>query len=146
MKNAHSSLPQLPPDSNAMQLPEKLADQTKVIIPSYPPLILWDMCQEWDLCINNTTQAARRTISFTILKHRKKRQFLLHPLPLVGTTSAKARDTMHQHGRQNARQTQTWGIESCHQPIWQRYTSILTTASKMTATSISLLTWTKMIE
>jgi len=47
---------------------------------------------------------------------------------------------------ENARQTQTSGIESCQQPIWQRYTSISTTATKMTLTSISLLTLTKMIE
>jgi len=39
-KDPASSLPQLPPDLNAMQLPEKLADLIKVIIPSYPPLIL----------------------------------------------------------------------------------------------------------
>jgi len=39
-KDPPSSLPQLPPDLNAMQLLEKLADLIKVITPSYPPLIL----------------------------------------------------------------------------------------------------------
>jgi len=66
-KDPASSLPQSPTDHNATQLLEKLADVTKVIIPSYPPLILWDMCHVWDLCTNNTTQSARRTISFTTL-------------------------------------------------------------------------------
>ena len=50
---------------------------------------------------------------------------------------------MHQHARQNTRQTQSSGIESCQQPIWQRHTSISTTALKMTQTSISLLTFSK---
>jgi len=145
-KDSASSLPQSLPDHNAMHLPVKLADLTKVIIRSYPPLILRDMWQEWDLCTNNTTQPARRTISFTILKHRRRRQFLLHLLLLVGATSTKARNNMHQHARQNARQTQISGIELCQQPIWQRYTSILMMAPKMSLTSISLLTLTKMIE
>jgi len=39
-KDPASSLPQSPPDHNATQLPEKLSDPIKVIIPSYPPLIL----------------------------------------------------------------------------------------------------------
>jgi len=59
-KDPHSSLLQSPPDLNAMQLLGKLANPTKVIIPSYPPLILWDICQEWDLCSNNITQLMRR--------------------------------------------------------------------------------------
>jgi len=39
-KDPAFSLPQSPLDHNAMQLPEKLADLIKVIIPSYPPPIL----------------------------------------------------------------------------------------------------------
>jgi len=145
-KEAPSSLPQLPPDYNAMQLLEKLVDQIKVITHSYPPLIIWDMCQEWDLCTNYITHPMRRTTTFKTLKYRRRRQFLLHPLPLVGATSANAMDAMYQHVRQNSRQTQTLGIESCQQSICQRYTSISTMAPKMTLTSISLLTLTKMIE
>jgi len=145
-KDSPSSLPLLPPDLTAMQLPEKLVDQTKVIIPFYSLLILWDMCQEWDWCNNNITHLTRRTTTIKTLKHRRRSQFPLHLLPLVGATSPNASDTMHQHARQNASQTQTSDIESCQQPIWQRYTSISTKALKMTLTSISLLTLTKMIE
>jgi len=39
-KEPPSSLPQSPPDHNVRQILEKLADLNKVIIPSYPPLIL----------------------------------------------------------------------------------------------------------
>jgi len=145
-KDAPSSLSQSPPDHNAMQLPEKVGDQIKVITHSYPPLILWDMCKECDLCTNNTTQPASRITLFLILKYRRRRQFLLYPLPLIVATSAKARDTMHHHVRQNARQMQTSGIESYQQPVWQRYNSISKTAPKMIPTSISLLTLTKIIE
>jgi len=88
------------------------------------------MCQEWDLCTNNITHQMKRTTTFKTLKYRRRRQFLLHLLRLVGSTSAKARDTMHQHAKQNAKQTQTSGIESCQQPISQKYTWISTTAPK----------------
>jgi len=36
---------------------------------------------------------------------QEKTPFLLHPLPLVVATSAKARDTMNQHAKRNASQT-----------------------------------------
>jgi len=47
----------------------------------------------------------RRITTFKTLNDRRRRQFLLHPLPLVNTTSTKARDTIHQQARKNAMQT-----------------------------------------
>jgi len=98
-KDVPSTLLLSPPDHNLMQLPEKLADLIKVITPSYLPLILWDMCQEWDLCTSNAMPPARRATLFKILKDRRRHLFLLHPLLLIVGTSAKARDTMHQRTR-----------------------------------------------
>ena len=77
------------------------------------PLILRDICQEWDLYPHNIIQLARSTNLFTILKYRRRRQFLLQLFPLIAATSVKARERIPQHAKQNARQTQTSGIESC---------------------------------
>jgi len=44
--DAASSLPQSQPGHNPTQLQVKIADPIKVILPSYPPLVLLDMCQE----------------------------------------------------------------------------------------------------
>jgi len=98
-KDAPSSLPQSPPDHNAMQLPEKLGDQIEIITPSYPSLILWDMCQEWDLCTNNIIHPAWRTTLFMLLKRKRRHQLPLHLQRLVIATSAEARDTMHLYAR-----------------------------------------------
>jgi len=87
-----------------MQLLQKLVDLIKVTIPAYPPLILLDMCQEWDLCTSNTIQSVGSITLFLIFKHRRRRQFLLGLLPLLVAAFAKASDTMYPHVRQNTRE------------------------------------------
>jgi len=129
-----------------MQLPEKLVYQIKVIKPSYPSLILWDMCQKWGLFTNNTIQQVRKTTLFMIFIYSRGHQFLLHLQPLVVATSANARDSMHPYASRHASQTQTLGIESLKWLIWQSYTSTSNMAPEMILTSLLFLTLSKTIE